>query len=427
MIGLRLLGISVLISFSLGCASDLNYPVPDASAPAALPASIPTNGTAASPTNPADPSAVRDAPVLLGLGFGNPEEDWPELNETDGTNEDGGRSWYALTRTARIDQQQGKFEAAATHLEQAAMQLEARPPGNAQRRAVHAMRARLARDLLSVGQKEEADALAEVIFSEAESMPAIGGSATVDLALALASRRKAAAEEAGLPESQLPLLRIALLAAESNTPSLARMNMAYDVSVRALREGDAQLARRAIDRAVLDARVTAPSNLHQLASLKILKTRIAIAQGDLITAEASATSANRLFEEIDAQPANRAIAEATLARALSERGDIERARAIALGAQARLGGDPPIPPHAARAVLAEIGRLERAAGDSTAALDLFEQALDIPGEDFELDILLVEQLTAEKTALMDAASGEASDSHTATAISKPVEADATAP
>lgn len=417
MIGLRFFGISVLIVFLIGCAADLNYPVADASAPAAMPAPESIGASAseilsAMPGATTDAHSVPEAPVLLGLGFGIPEEDRPGLDEASGSDESSGRSWYDLARAARADRQRGNFESARTHLEQAAMQLADRPPANAQRRAVHEMRARLAMDLLSIDQNDEADELAEIIFAEAEAAPEIGGPATVDLALTVAGLRKAAAEEAGLPEAQLPLLRIALLSAESNSPSQARLDMAYDISTQALHEGDTQLARRAIDRAVLDALTVAPLDLDQLASLKIYKTRIAITQGDLITAEASATSANRLFEESGAPAPKRAIAEATLARALSERGDIERARAIARGAQARLGGDPPLPQHVARTVLAEIGRLERAAGNNAAALDLFDQALDIPGEDFAPDFLLIEQLTAEKAALAELATDSTTDSST---------------
>jgi len=150
---------------------------------------------------------------------------------------------------------------------------------------------------------------------------------------------------------------------------------------------------------VLDAQTVAPSGLDQLASLKIFKARIALAQGDLVTAEASATSANRIFDEMGAPSVNRAVSEATLARVLAERGDIERARVIGFGAEARLDGDPPITGHPARVVLAELARLERAAGNVEAARAHFEAALEIPGIDFVTDQELVAALTAELAGL----------------------------
>lgn len=333
------------------------------------------------------------APILLGLGFGVPEDDLAA------TSEESALDWSDLTRQARANRQRGRFEAAREKLEQAATQLSARPASNAQRRAVFGMRARLAIDFVALKQDENADLLADQLFEEVEQEPELGGPAVAELAYLMATRRGAAAKETGLPVSQLPLLRIALLASEPASASMARLSLAYEVSEVATREGDHDLARRAIDRAVLDAQVVAPSDQDQLASLKIFKARIALAQGDLVTAEASATSANRIFDEMGAPSANRAVAEATLARVLAEKGDIERARVIGVGAAARLEGDPPITGHLARIVLAELGRLERAAGDSAAARVQFQAALDLPGIDFIADRELVSKLTIELAAL----------------------------
>lgn len=333
------------------------------------------------------------APILLGLGFGVPEDDLTA------TLEEPALDWSELTRQARANRQRGRYEVAREKLEQAATQLSARPGSNAQRRAVFGMRARLAIDFIALKQDENADLLADQLFEEVEQEPELGGPAVAELAYLMATRRGAAAKETGLPVSQLPLLRIALLASEPASASIARLSLAYEVSDVATREGDHDLARRAIDRAVLDAQVVAPSDQDQLASLKIFKARIALAQGDLVTAEASATSANRIFDEMGAPSANRAVAEATLARVLAEKGDIERARVIGVGAAARLEGDPPITGHPARIVLAELGRLERAAGDSAAARVQFEAALDLPGIDFSVDRELVSKLTMELAAL----------------------------
>jgi len=46
-------------------------------------------------------------------------------------------------------------------------------------------------------------------------------------------------------------------------------------------------------------------------------------------------------------------------------------------------------------VLAELGRLERTTGHPDDAMDLFRQALDIPGIDFAQDTELVKNLTQE--------------------------------
>ena len=119
------------------------------------------------------------------------------------------------------------------------------------------------------------DLLADQLIAEVEQDPRIGGPAFVDLASFVATRRAAEAEQAGVPESQLGLLVLALAASESETASEERMTLAFEVSEEAMREGDPNLARRAIDRAVLDAQTVAPLDLDQLASLKIFKARIA--------------------------------------------------------------------------------------------------------------------------------------------------------
>ncbi|MBJ21001.1 MAG: hypothetical protein GY910_24120 [bacterium] len=365
-----------LLLASTACNS-LNYPMPPSRSEQA---------TAQSHEAP-------DAPVLLGIDFGVPE------NDIMTTGEEPAQEWYDLTRRARADRQRGDLEGMRDSLARAATLLSARPATNAQRRAVFGMRARLAMDFVSIGESEKADTLADQLFEDVEREPELGGPAMVELAYLFSRRRGAAAEEAGLPESQLPLLRIALLSSESASASRTRLDLAFEISGVATREGDHDLARRAIDRAVLDAQTVAPSDKDQLGSLKIFKARISLAQRDLGTAEASATSANRLFEEIEATSAMRAVAEATLARVLGEIGDFDRARAIGMGAQARLGGDPPVAGHPSRVVFAELGRLERAAGDLAAARSRFESALEIPGLDFDADIELVAALTRELAAL----------------------------
>ena len=338
------------------------------------------------------------APVLVEIGLGLPEETLPEveveLNER-------AKPWYELARESRVARQAGDYEEAREALSKASVQLASRPADNAQRRTVHSATARLAMFLATSEQIEKANEVAEDVLAEAEADPLVGGPATVELAYYLAQKRTLEAEESGIPDSQLSLLRIALLVSEHEAASNERIMLAYETSQVASREGDHDLARRAIDRAVLDIKTLDPLGLTQLATLKIAKMRIALAQGDLATAEATGAAANRLLDELDATAEVRAIGEATIAHVIAERGDTERARAIALSARSRLSGDPPAGNHGTRTVLGELARLERAAGDLDAARRLYAEALDLPGVDSDLDIDLVGELTQELAVLRE--------------------------
>ncbi|MEM9177494.1 MAG: hypothetical protein AAGC67_19940, partial [Myxococcota bacterium] len=180
----RMLPLLGLVSTWIGCAA-LNYPDE---------AETPAEGGPA-------------APVLLEIGS---ETDTVDLAALEARPEESEQSWYALTRAARLARQTGDFDVAEERLAQAALQLAGRPAANAQRRAVHGMRARLALDFVALRQEEKAEALAETLFEEAEAEPEIGGPATVELVQYYAGARAAQAREAGLTESQLPLMRIAL-------------------------------------------------------------------------------------------------------------------------------------------------------------------------------------------------------------------------
>lgn len=375
-----------LVSAQAGCAA-LNYPAE---------------------TTDAEPAApeVPEAPVLLEVGSVEGAVDLATLEDAEANT---ARTWYELAREARIARQTGDFEEARERLAQAALQLAGRPASNAQRRAVHGMRARLALDFVALEEEEEAEALADLLFEEAENEPEIGGPATVELVQYFASTRGAEAREAGIAESPLPLLRIALDAASQDAASVQRLSLAYQVSQLATRDGDDALARRAIELALADAQKVHPSDRSQIASLQIYRARIARGQGDLAVAERAATIAYRLFDEADADPASRAVGEATLAAILAERGDEDRARTIITGAQARISMDPPLSDHAARTVLAESARLERALGRSDDARDYFLRALDIQSVDFEPDEDLVADLTRELAAL-DAPSADPAES-----------------
>ena len=383
-----------VLCLSLGttaCGS-LNYPDPETSE---------SNSPASSQIDGVKRSRPPSPPVLLDVGFGVPEEDLaPDLTSLDPSGENGAaQAWFELTKRARLARSEGRFDDARELLEQASIQLTNRPPTNAQRRAVFGMRARLARDFDALDRKEESEALADVLFAEAVKSPELGGAALADLAHLIASRRDAKAKTEGLVESPIPLLRIALSAAENETPSQLRLSRAFEISQIAMREGEHDLARRAIDRAVLDAQTLASSDKDQLASHKIFKARIALAQGDLITAEASAAAANRLFDEMNAPPANRADAESTMARIVAESGDAERARAIIAGARARLDTKSPLPPYVVRLVLGEAARVERALGSLDESRALYSQALAIVKTDAAVDRQLSSDLQDELLAL----------------------------
>ena len=342
-------------------------------------------------------------PALVETGLGVPEETLPEVYEE---LDERGKPWYELVRESRVARQAGDYEAAREALSKAAAQLASRPADNAQRRTVHSATARLAMLLATSGQSEKANEIAEDVLAEAEANPLVGGPATADLAYYLAQKRTLAAKESGIPESQLSLFRIALLVSEREAASNERLMLAYAVSKVASRERDYDLARRAIDRAVLDSKILEPLELSQLATLKIAKMRIALTQGDLATAEATGAAANRLLDEIDAPAEYRAIGEATIARIIAERGDTERARAIAISARSRLGDEPPPGNHGSRIVLGELARLERAAGDLDAARRIYAEALDLPAVDLDIDTDLVGELTQELAALSE---GERAD------------------
>ncbi len=373
----RILPLLGLASTVIGCAA-LNYPSGDDA------------------VRPADATEGPAAPVLLEVGFG---EEAVEIASLDSADDGAPRKWYELTRSARLARQTGDFEASREHLARAARTLEGRPPTDAARRTVHGMRARLALDFVALRRETEAESLADLVFEEAGAEPEIGGPATVELATYFAGRRAAEAREAGREASQLPLLRIALDAVAQEAASLARLELAYDISQTASREGDDALARRAIELALSDARTVQASDKAQIASLEIYRARIARSQGDLATAERAATIANQIFDGVNAAASARAVGESTLAAIVAERGDGARARAIMKGARARLDQPPALPDHARRTVLAEAGRVERALGDVEAARRLFVRALDVPAQGFPPDQALVETLTRELAAL----------------------------
>ncbi len=343
------------------------------------------------------PAPRTNATESVADGSGSVESDEPARPSTDVQPDavDGRRSWSELTRLARENRRSGDYEGARERLAQAALQLADRPATDTARRTVFGLRARLARQLLSLDRVTEAELIADRLFEEAELTPELGGTSLSDLAYAIANRRTAAEASEAQPLSQLPLYRLALLAAETGPASNTRLGLAFEVSKIASRENDDALARRAIELARHDAQVVAPFDRDQLASLEIFKARIALAQGDFAVAEASAASARETFEAIDADRANLAVAEATLARSLAEQGLFERARPLAEAARERLATKPPLADFVRRAVLAELGRLERAEGNLVDARRILAEAVALPEIDFDQDRDLLVELRGE--------------------------------
>ncbi len=311
-------------------------------------------------------------------------------------------SWSDLTLLAREHRKRGELDQARARLEQAAAQVRPLPPHHARRRAVFGMQARLATELAAAGELESADELADELLREAEGAPELGGAALVSLALSVADRRE--------PDSRLELYRVALGTAQAGTTSRDRMNLAIRVAVEGYHQKDFVLARRAIDQAVLDAQHIGPSRKERIASLELYKAYVALAQMDLPAAEMSATTANRIFEEISASSSHRGTAEAILAEILAEKGDLEKALIIARGAHARIDGEEPIQDHAQRQILASLARVERSAGDVVAAQRHFEKALAIPALDLAADVDLIERLTIEVQEIDEATAFSSSPS-----------------
>lgn len=419
------LGLAAMLA-ALGCSA-LRYPTAP-SMPAELPPQAEANtaasaelGAAEEPTGdglPMDPSMVPDGtpkprpsdlgappetespsgpprpPVLVGIPFGVPEDDLPEAEDA------APGDWSELTREARELVRRGRLDEAYERLEQARQLVADRPPTDAGRRTIFGLRARHALDLARLGRDDDAEALAEELFEAARREPPLVGPALVDLAFEMAVRRERASEESGSAESALPLLRLALDAAEAGSPSQRRLSVAFEIADRAGDAGDHTLARRGIDRAVLDAQVVAPNDRLQLGSLKVYKARIARIQGDLVTAEASARSAGRIFKDAGADDRNRLVADSTLAHVLADRGEIEAARELATAGRARLDEKPPLPDYVHRLVIGTLARVERIAGNRDAARARYREALAIPPvPGFELDADLRDELSAERDEL----------------------------
>ena len=397
-------------SFAAGCSS-LNYAEPGReTSPASTPIWTPSPMTADTATPPAqqvavaNPDAATSKPAAARRETPTPTRARLSQRDSDEPVEETARSWRELTRLARENAQTGKYDRADELLAQAALQLKDRRPTNTQRRTVFGLRARLAHDLAALGQTEHADALTNQLFEDVRAEPDLADAALVTLARATAERRSAAAKQAGRKESQLPLLSLAFNASQSGTASRERLGLGFEVSGIALREGDLDLARRAIDQAILDAQIVAPADRMQTAALKIYKSRIALAQRDLETAEAAAHASVRIFEQQAADGSNRGVAEATLGQVLAEKGEFEPALELGRGAYARLSGAETIVPHARRQIPACLGRIESLAGERDAASAHYREALSVPADGSERDEDLIRDIKAALAELETSAS-----------------------
>lgn len=308
--------------------------------------------------------------------------------------------WSDLTRLARDHRRRGEWAEAEQRLDQAATLLSSLPPTHARRRTVFGMQARLAEMMASRGELDRSDTLADRLIRMAEAEPQIGGSALNALALAVADRRSGAM--AGGDDAWIPRLRvldIALRSAQSGTANRERMNMASRIAAEALYADELDLARRAVDQAIADARILAPSKLNQIAWLSIQRAQIAAAQNDFVLAEEDAIRSNQLFEKIAADDGHRGFGEATLAEILAKKGETDRALTIALAARARLDAQAQIAHHARRVILGALARVERAHGDLEDARQHYRQALEVPRQDTNSDRFLVRNLRTEYSEL----------------------------
>lgn len=318
--------------------------------------------------------------------------------------------WSDLTQMAREHQRRREYERAQQRLDQATVLVSGLPPTHASRRAVFGIRARFAEQLGRLGEVERADAMADQLLAEAEAEPDLAGASFVALALSLAERRARIETESAASgavtevgegieaPSQLPLLEIALLAAQSGPASRQRFNLAARVSEQAYNEDRLDIARIAIDQALADIAILSPNKGQQITMLLLQRSRIATASGDFETAIADATRANQLMEELDADPSSRGYGEATLAEALATSGDTDRAIAIARGARARLDGEDAIDASTQRTILCALARVELAMGDLEGSRRSYDEALAIPGVDSDRDRHLIDQILSERPA-----------------------------
>lgn len=357
----------------------------------------PTNPTFISPAPPA-PDGAAQGP------FAPARRASPEEREL---------GWSDLTRLAREHQTRSELDEADRRLEQASILTSGLRTTHAARRAVFGIRARFAESLAAAGKIDRADVLADQLLAEAEAEPGLADTALVSLARSVAERRTKAAriraqEEAPdrIPDhvSQTRVLSIALRVAQSGRASRDRIQLAFHVSQEAYWDSDLTSARNAIDQAIADIRIISPTETRDLASLKLHRAHVAIAQNDLSQAIEDATQALRLFEEAEASSAQRGRSEATLARALAIQGDTDQAIVMARGAYMRLTDDEPIDPHSRRQIVSALARAEASLGNRGQAQRYYDEALEIPRQPFHADRYLMDELQLERAAALSAPS-----------------------
>ncbi len=389
--GLFVLGLLLAALAGSGCLGLGRSATTDAAKPDA-------SETVETPARSAAPESPAAEPATSAPDPAEEPDDGAEIEEAQPT-------WTELTRLAREDQRRGDLESADRRLEQAALQVAPLAPSQAPRRTVFGMRARLAREMALSGETERAEALTDRLLEEVEAEPVLGGTALVSLSLLLTDPRpdqtdaEAESGESEPDTRRLRLLRAGLIAAESRPANRDRLRLAIRTASEAQAADDLPLARRAIDRAIADSEMLAPSRRDRLAALRLQRAEIAEQQGDLDVAAADATRSNQIFDEIEASASWRGIGEARLAEILAKQGDDERALAIARGALARLSGDEPIDPEAERVILGALARVERARGDLEQARRHYREALDVPGQGGDSDARLVRALGDELAEL----------------------------
>jgi len=361
-----------------------------------------------------------EAPSLAGNPNGLTETDLGGLHASAEV-EETELGWSDLIKIAREHQRRSEFAEAEQRLEQASLLVIALPPTHARRQATFGIRARLAQHLALAGEIVRADALADELFAEAEAEPEIAGPSLVSLAITVEKRRtliaqklaqEALGESGGIPSldpstraSQLRILIIGLAAAQKGTADRERFAMSIGIAEGAYYLGRLDVARIAIDQALNDIQLLAPTNLAPIAELLVRRSQIAKDSGDYPRAVADATRANQLFEELGANQSMRGRGEAALAEAFAKSGDIERASAIAAGAKARLDQGEAIGAYTRRTILGAFARVEAEKLSPGRTRAFYDEALAVPEGNSDADRHLLRELQRERSALsaLDAA------------------------
>lgn len=370
--GLSALWVAFLLS---GCVS-LNYPraqttaiaPPDAAADADLvPASAPL------PSTEEQAKAVSDSTAPASS---------VRQDEIDGAVPEEPLSWSALMRRARDAMTRRDWDQATARLEQAELQVAARAPGHIRRRTVFGMQSRLALAIANEDPREAPPAravdLANRLASLAGEHPEIAGAAFISLAEVSSRWPNAMDPSEESVAAGLPRLDTALRVAEAQRVSASRLSLAKTTVAAAYLGGDLNLALRAADRAVADAKILAPSRRRDLGLRYFERARILLARGDAERAATDSLRALELFEEVGASPSYRAAVLAQRAQALMQSESANEALAALEEAEELRRSSPAMSPAAQRDVLTARARISSQLGETGRARNAYAEAVALP-------------------------------------------------